>query len=279
MLRRTMLPSTSPRSCLEEGTTGETVVLKSDILSISNDISPGLSPYNKIYEFQQQVEGTQSNMVMTSVSGHLLGMDFSEQYKKWYSCHPVQLFDLPVVKSCREDSMVKIKRTLEREVRGARLLIIWTDCDREGENIGMEVVSVCRAVSPTLRVVRAKFSEITRTSIERAMRTLVPMAENVSAAVDCRQELDLRIGAAFTRFQTMRLQKIFPNSLSDKLISYGSCQFPTMGFVVERYKAIENFVPENFWKLRVTHLVQNCSVDFNWRRVRLFHQGAVEVGL
>ena len=100
----------------------------------------GLSVYNKIYEFQYQVQGVMSNMVMTSVSGHLLGMDFSEQYRKWYSCHPVQLFDLPVEKNCREDNMVKIKRTLEREARGVRLLIIWTDCDREGENIGMEVV-------------------------------------------------------------------------------------------------------------------------------------------
>jgi hypothetical protein len=35
-------------------------------------------------------------------------------------------------------------------------------------------------------------------------------------------------GAAFTRFQTLRLQRAFPN-LADKLISYGSCQFPTLG--------------------------------------------------
>ena len=132
----------------------------------------GLSVYNKIYEFQYQVQGVMSNMVMTSVSGHLLGMDFSEQYRKWYSCHPVQLFDLPVEKNCREDNMIKIKRTLEREARGVRLLIIWTDCDREGENIGMEVVSVCRGVNPGIRVLRAKFSEITRPSIDRAMRQL-----------------------------------------------------------------------------------------------------------
>jgi hypothetical protein len=41
-------------------------------------------------------------------------------------------------------------------------------------------------------------------------------------------------GAAFTRFQTLRLQKVFPGVLSDQLISYGSCQFPTLGFVVDR---------------------------------------------
>ena len=48
----------------------------------------------------------------------------------------------------------------------------------------------------------------------------------------------------------MRLQKVFPQVLSDKLISYGSCQFPTLGFVVERYKQVQAFVPEPFWKLK-----------------------------
>ena len=57
------------------------------------------------------------------------------------------------------------------------------------------------------------------------------------------------IGAAFTRFQTIRLTRKFP-SLSNLLLSYGSCQFPTMGFVVERYKAIANFVPEQFWYIQ-----------------------------
>ena len=130
----------------------------------------GFSQFNKIYEYQYQVQGNMSNMIMTSVSGHLLGLEYVDQYRKWYSCEPIQLFELPVTKSCREDSMINIKRTLERESRDARLLIIWTDCDREGENIGMEVVSVCRDVNPGLRVLRAKFSEITRPSIERAMR-------------------------------------------------------------------------------------------------------------
>jgi len=48
----------------------------------------------------------------------------------------------------------------------------------------------------------------------------------------------------------MRLQKVFPDKLAKSLISYGSCQFPTLGFVVERYNDIHNFIPEKFWKIK-----------------------------
>jgi DNA topoisomerase IA len=61
--------------------------------------------------------------------------------------------------------------------------------------------------------------------------------------------MEIVIGASFTRFQTLRLSKLFPNVLDQVLISYGSCQFPTLGFVVERYKSIQDFISENFWKI------------------------------
>lgn len=41
---------------------------------------------------------------------------------------------------------------------------------------------------------RAKFSEITRQSVERALQTLEEPNEAMSKAVDVRSELDLRIG-------------------------------------------------------------------------------------
>ncbi len=88
--------------------------------------------------------------------------------------------------------------------------------------------------------------------------TIINVLIICSQAVDVRQELDLRIGAAFTRFQTMRLQKKF-GELGQQLISYGSCQFPTLGFVVERYKAIESFVPENFWKIKGNFNENSCN--------------------
>ena len=45
----------------------------------------GFSQFNKIYEFDYMVQGQQAEMVMTSLSGHLLNMEFAPQYRKWYS--------------------------------------------------------------------------------------------------------------------------------------------------------------------------------------------------
>lgn len=100
----------------------------------------------------------------------------------------------------------------------------------------------------------------------------------MSDAVDARQEIDLRIGAAFTRFQTLRIKGKYDN-MGKAVVSYGPCQFPTLGFVVERHLKIQTFVASDFWSIsceyEATDVDQrngklNCS--FSWDRVRLFDQ-------
>jgi DNA topoisomerase IA len=54
----------------------------------------------------------------------------------------------------------------------------------------------------------------------KAWQTLTEPNIKDSLAVDARMELDLRIGVAFTRFQTIRFQKKF-QGLSDSVVSYG----------------------------------------------------------
>lgn len=82
-------------------------------------------------------------------------------------------------------------------MRSCNGLIIWTDCDREGENIGFEIMDVCKMIKPDLQIYRAKFSEITSVSVYRALQNLGQPNKNISDAVDVRQELDLRIGIFF----------------------------------------------------------------------------------
>lgn len=53
---------------------------------------------------------------------------------------------------------------------------------------------------------RARFSSITEAAIFKAFQNLVEPNYNESRSVDARMELDLRIGCAFTRFQTKSFQ-------------------------------------------------------------------------
>ncbi|XP_065846647.1 DNA topoisomerase 3-alpha-like [Oscarella lobularis] len=236
----------------------------------------GRSVYNKIYEFSYNIFGANCQMLMTSVSGHLLDIEFGPLNRKWYSCPPAALFTAAIQRICPQN-FVAIKETLQELAPQCQVLILWTDCDREGEGIGFEIQEVCCAANPHLDIYRARFSEITGHSIHGASQNLGRLDRRIVDAVETRRELDLRIGAAFTRFQTMRLCKVFPADLADQLISYGSCQFPTLGFVVERHKQIENFISETFHKIKVTYQTNEGLTEFNWKRGRLFLQIACEV--
>ena len=87
----------------------------------------GYSQYNKIYEFEAQLFGRKCSMIMTSVSGHMMALEFTNAYRGWRSCSPVELFDAPLHKHCPDDYQA-IKNTIEREMRTCEKLIIWTDC-------------------------------------------------------------------------------------------------------------------------------------------------------
>ena len=113
--------------------------------------------YIKNYEFDYPQ--TRSFFVVTCVSGHITSHDFYDTHRKWNSCEPFELFDAPVEVQIAPDKK-PIEQNLMTQARRSDLLMIWTDCDREGEHIGMEIVKVCRKAKPGIQVKRARFSAI-----------------------------------------------------------------------------------------------------------------------
>ncbi|KLJ05747.1 DNA topoisomerase III [Blastomyces silverae] len=235
--------------------------------------------YVKNYEFDFTFAPPwgQCSVTMTSVIGHLTSLDFDSQYRSWNSCPPGRLFDAPVIDSVAKDKL-SIAQNIRTLARHSKALFIWTDCDREGEHIGTEVRYQARKGNPGIEIKRARFSNTERAHILQAARNPIELDDSLANAVAARIELDLRIGAAFTRLQTLQLKSL-GGALEDRVISYvsGSCQFPTLGFVVDRYFRVKNFKPEKFWSIKVSHVRDGKTVNFLWRRVHLFDRAVVVV--
>lgn len=175
---------------------------------------------------------------------------------------PISLFSAPIQISI-EPKLVQLDKQLKRLAKQADILVLWTDCDREGEAIACEIRDVCRSVRPALRVLRASFAAITGGAIRAAVApgALRPPDQLQADAVHARRVLDLRLGAVFTRFLTLLLRERLPSTFkSDRstggdrissVISYGPCQFPTLGFIVDRYLQRVMFQPEAFFALQL----------------------------
>ncbi|EGF76486.1 hypothetical protein BATDEDRAFT_14853, partial [Batrachochytrium dendrobatidis JAM81] len=232
------------------------------------ETSSTANKYIKNYEFSQQCQGRECTVVMTALLGHLMESDFSPEWKSWRMATLQHLFGAPIQKKVKQD-MKGLADNLRAKSRQSEMLVIWTDCDREGENIGAEVVQVCRETNPNIIVKRARFSVI-----KQAWNRLVELDWRAAAAVDARTELDLRIGAVFTRFQTLQLQGHF-KELSEQILSYGPCQFPTLGFVVDRFRKVQSFIPEKFWSITLEVTRNGLRAVFGWSRNHLFNRHIV----
>lgn len=228
-------------------------------------------------------------MVFSSVAGHLLELDFVPPYNTWQGCRPAELYTARVEKKTPQGENERIKHNLQSLARSCQKLILWLDCDREGENIAFEVISVCSEANPRISILRARFSALISADLYRAVQNLVPPNVHEADAVDARQEIDLRIGASFTRLQTLILQRKFnwrdhpaAAGRESPLLSYGPCQFPTLGLIVQREWEIQAHISQQFWYLSLLYKNPNNTRQqtvFKWQRDRLFDHAIAQAYL
>ncbi|KAI6242763.1 DNA topoisomerase [Aphelenchoides fujianensis] len=217
-----------------------------------------------VSEYTGTFQNQRAEFKVTSTCGHVETVDFPARYNNWDRTDPAELLVCPIEKQEANPKMRMIDY-LHGEAKGVDVLVLWLDNDKEGENIcpgsfpltHFEVINACKGAMNKPRsgsvmdvVYRAHFSAISAAEIKKAMNNLGRPNLNESRSVDARQELDLRIGCSFTRFQTRYFQHKY-GDLDSTCISYGPCQTPTLAFCVQRHDQITGFTPEPYYVLKV----------------------------
>ncbi len=181
------------------------------------------------------------NSAVIGLKGHIVEIDFPEEYNNWSKVPLKSLLRAEMVKKVKEGNIVKALQSLSKK---ATHVTIATDYDREGELIGLEALEIIRKVNPEIKFDRAKYSAITEAEIKKAFSKRTKLNLNLAKAAETRQIIDLMWGAILTR-----LLSISSGRMGKDFLSVGRVQTPTLRFIVEREKEIRDFVSKPYWEI------------------------------
>lgn len=181
--------------------------------------------------------------ISIGLKGHVLNLEYSEEYSNWQKVEPSELIDAKIRKAVSEKGVAEAVKAMAKK---ADKVIVATDYDREGELIGVEALSLVFEANPKLidHVQRARFSALTSGEVKRAFESLLEVSNELAAAGEARQDIDLIWGATLTRWVS-RATKRYGNAF----LSVGRVQSPTLVLISERERARREFRPEPYWEI------------------------------
>lgn len=189
-----------------------------------------------VYEFD--------GATIIGLSGHILGVDFPEEYKKWNEVDPEKLITAPII---HVPAKKRIISAIKKLAKSASKITIATDYDREGELIGVEALNIILNVKKPeeLQLERVRYSAITSVEIKRAFASPAKVDFNLASAAEARQKIDLVWGAALTRFISLSAKRF-----GKDFLSVGRVQSPLLSLLVKREREIQNFKPVPYWEIK-----------------------------
>ncbi|MFQ6127759.1 MAG: DNA topoisomerase I [Thermoplasmata archaeon] len=193
-----------------------------------------------VYHFKRNGE----EYSVIGLRGHIVGLDYPEEYNNWASINPK---DLVRAKPEKKTIMRSIASALKHLAKEKDEIIIATDYDREGELIGVEAIEIVKKVTSDAKFKRARFSALTKADIDEAFENLTEIDYALAQSAETRQIIDLAWGASLTRFISLASNRVGRNFLS-----VGRVQSPTLALIVDRERDIDDFVPKPFWEIRAT---------------------------
>ena len=188
-------------------------------------------------------------LMVTWGIGHLVEQLNPEEYdpafKKWaFETLPIipGKWGLSPKKETKKQFNVVIKL-----IKQAKLVVIATDIDREGETIARELLDLAGFRG---QIKRLWLSALDEASIRKALASLKNNEETLSLyyAGLARSRADWLIGMNFSRLYTLLAQQ---KGYQGKPLSVGRVQSPTLSLVVNRDRDIKNFIPKQHFTLQV----------------------------
>lgn len=133
----------------------------------------------------------------------------------------------------------KITGILKKEIKKSEGVILATDEDREGEAIAWHLSKILK-LDDDNSYERIAFHEITKSAIKEALQNPRKINMDLVDAQQARRVLDRIVGYKLSPFLWKKLIKG---------LSAGRVQSVTVRLIVDREREIENFKPQEYWKI------------------------------
>jgi DNA topoisomerase-1 len=229
------------------------VISEKDIAAkkIAQHLSGGDADASKVggvnvYDWTEGKGKAKKEWTVIGLRGHIVSLDYPKEHQRWSLAKLPELVWAEPAKKVDKDAKA-IGDAIKKMGKGADLVILATDYDREGELIGVEALDIIKEVNAEVEVKRARFSALTKEDVTRAFANLAAVDHNLADSAAARQYVDLAWGAALTRFLS-----ISAGQRGQDFLSVGRVQSPTLALIVDREKEIRAFVPTPYWEVRAT---------------------------
>ena len=199
------------------------------------------------------------SFVITWAIGHLLAPfdpeDYDPKFKKW------SLNTLPILpeefkfkaQPKTKKQLDIIKRLLKRP--DIERVIVATDAGREGELIARLILNDAKSRHKAFRFWTS--AALTKEVIHSELKNIKPLYDfdRLFIAGRARQKADWLVGMNLSRLATIKLNDLF---------SVGRVQTAVLSLLVERRKAIDSFVPQDYFELKAQFKYKAGTFSAYW---------------
>jgi DNA topoisomerase III len=201
--------------------------------------------------------------------GHLLRLaepdEVNSTWKSW-SCVLLKPDSLYPTRPANDGNKPAKLKAIAEALKAREKVIFVTDCNREGQLIGQEIVEHLRFRGT---VERALFTAQDPKTIRQAFSSLKPKMRPLYEAAVARQQADQIYNLSLTRTATKTL--LAPGTRGVMGIRW--VKTPTLAIVCMRELEIRNFKQEDYFEIKATAQTQNGTVfDPLLRRRRMADQ-------